>query len=385
MQARQKPNPGLDALVKGNTAFAIDLYKAITQPGENLFFSPYSISIALAMTYAGAKGETARQMAEVLHFPTDGSLHPQFEALETRLSKAQKAGHVVLRSANSLYPQMGYEILPSFLEVMKTYYGVAIEPMDYINNAEEARTTINQWVSKQTEHKIQTLIPDGLLNELTQLILVNAVYFKGDWQKPFDSDDTQIGSFTVTCDRSVEVEMMHQTDFFDYGETEQLQLLRLPYGDRVSMFVVLPKEGTGIEDIEIVLSPKYLNRWNDWMHWTHVEVKLPRFKLEQSCSMTDVLQQLGLSDAFDPESANFSGMTEPSDLWIGQVIHKAVIEVNEEGSEAAAATAPFMLGGSAGTPAPNPRFTADRPFLFLIQENSTGSILFMGKLANPIG
>jgi serpin B len=179
--------------------------------------------------------------------------------------------------------------------------------------------------------------------------------------------------------------MMNQTDFFDYGETEQLHLLRLPYSDRLSMLIVLPKEGNRIEDIETVLSPKYLNRWNDWMHWTQVEVQLPRFKLEQSCSMTDVLQQLGLSDTFDPEFANFSGMTEPRDLWIGQVIHKAIIEVNEEGSEAAAATAPFMLGGGAGVPAPNPRFTADRPFLFLIQENTTGTVLFMGKLANPIG
>lgn len=290
-----------------------------------------------------------------------------------------------MRSANALYPQDGYDLLPSFLETVKAHYGAAIESMDYVNNAEGARLAINQWVLEQTEHKIQNLIPSGMLNALTHLLLVNAIYFKGDWQKPFDHADTQTTDFWVESDRSVNVEMMSQTDFFAYGETEQMQMLELTYGDRFSMFVLLPKEGHSIEDIETTLSPKHLSRWNDWMNWTQVDVKFPRFKLDQSCSLTEILQHLGLSDAFNPESANFSGMTEPSELWIGQVIHKAMIEVNEEGSEAAAATAAFMLGGGGGVPAPNPRFIADRPFLFLIQENSTRSILFMGKLASPIG
>jgi serpin B len=381
----QQPNPELTKLVNGNTAFAIDLYKAIAKPGENLFFSPYSISIALAMTLVGARGETARQMKEVIHLPLDGQvLHREFAALAARLKKAQQKGHVVMRSANALYPQDGYDLLPSFLETVKVHYGAAIESVDYVNNAEGARLAINQWVLEQTEHKIQNLIPFGMLNALTHLLLVNAIYFKGDWQKPFDHADTQTADFWVEPDRSVKVEMMGQTDFFAYGETEQMQMLELPYGDRFSMLVLLPKEGHSIEDIETTLSSKDLNRWNDRMNWTQVDVKLPRFKLDQSCSITEVLQHLGLSDAFDPESANFSGMTEPSELWIGQVIHKAVIEVNEEGSEAAAATAAFMLGGGSGVPAPNPRFIADRPFLFLIQENSTRSILFMGKLASPI-
>jgi serpin B len=381
----QQPNPELTKLVNGNTAFAIDLYKAIAEPGENVFFSPYSISIVLAMIYVGAKGQTAEQIAEVCLFQADGqTLHREFAALEARLKKAQQKGYVVMRSANALYPQDGYDLLPSFLETVKVHYGAAIESMDYVNSAEGARLAINQWVLEQTEHNIQNLIPSGMLNALTHLLLVNAIYFKGDWQKPFDHADTQTTDFWVEPDRSVNVEMMSQTEFFAYGETEQMQMLELPYGDRFSMLVLLPKAGHSIEDIETTLSPKHLNRWNDRMRWTEVDVKLPRFKLDQSCSLTEVLQHLGMSDAFGPESANFSGMTEPSELWIGQVIHKAMIEVNEEGSEAAAATAAFMLGGG-GVPAPNPRFIADRPFLFMIQENSTRSILFMGKLASPIG
>jgi serpin B len=381
----QQPNSELTKLVNGNTAFAIDLYKAIAKPGENLFFSPYSISIALAMTLVGARGETEQQMKEVMHLPFDGqTLHREFAALAARLKKSQQKGHVMMRSANALYPQDGYDLLPSFLKTVKAHYAAAIESVDYVNNAEGARLAINQWVLEQTEHKIHNLIPSGMLNALTHLLLVNAIYFKGDWQKPFDHADTQTADFWVEPDRSVKVEMMGQTDFFAYGETEQMQMLELPYGDRFSMLVLLPKEGHSIEDIETTLSSKDLNCWNDRMNWTQVDVKLLRFKLDQSCSLTEVLQHLGLSDAFNSESANFSGMTEPSELWIGQVIHKAMIEVNEEGSEAAAATAAFMLGGGSEVPAPNPRFIADRPFLFLIQENSTRSTLFMGKLASPI-
>ena len=371
-------------LVNGNTAFAIDLYRQIAQPGENLFFSPYSISIALAITFAGARGETERQMAEVMHFPSElQSIHDQFSELEVQLQQSQQAGQMVLRSANAIYPQKGYEILPSFLRIVKLQYGSAIEVMDYVSNSEGARTAINEWVEAQTENKIQNLIPSGTLNSLTRLILVNAIYFKGDWQHAFDADDTRVSKFWVSSDRSQDVQMMSQTDRFDYSETDQMQLLRLPYGDRFSMVVLLPKEGVLIEQLETMLSVENLRLWCDRMNWEEVAVNLPRFKLDCSCPLTTILQQLGMKDAFDDVAANFSGMTDPTDLSISQVLHKAFVEVNEVGTEAAAATAVMMLGRCLPTP-PTP-FMADRPFIFLIQEKMTGSILFMGKLANPIG
>ncbi len=369
--------------VNGNTAFAIDLYRQITQPGENLFFSPYSISIALAITFAGARGETERQMAEVMHFPSElQPIYDQFSELEAQLQKSQQAGQVVLRSANAIYPQKGYEILPSFLQIVKANYGVAIELMDYVSNAEGSRSEINQWVETQTENKIKNLIPTGMLNELTRLILVNAIYFKGDWKNAFNTENTRVSRFWVSPDRSQDVQMMRQTDRFEYSETAEMQLLRLPYNDRFSMVVLLPREGVLIEQIETRLSVENLRSWCDRMNWEKVAVKLPRFKLQCDCLLTDLLQQLGMTDAFDDE-ANFSGMTDPTDLSISQVLHKAFVEVNEEGTEAAAATVVIMKGR--GISAPPTTFVADRPFLFLIQEKMTGSILFMGKLANPIG
>ncbi len=370
-------------LVNGNTAFAIDLYRQITQPGKNLFFSPYSISIALAITFAGARGETERQMAEVMHFPSElQPIHGQFSELEAQLQKSQQAGQVVLRSANALYPQKGYEILPSFLQIVKANYGVAIELMDYVSNSEGSRSAINEWVEAETENKIKNLIPSGTLNSLTRLILVNAIYFKGDWQNAFNTENTRVSTFWVSPDRSQDVQMMSQTDRFEYSETVEMQLLRLPYNDRFSMVVLLPREGVLIEQIETRLSVENLRSWCDRMNWEAVAVNLPRFKLDCDCLLTAVLQQLGMTDAFD-DVADFSGMTEPTDLVLSHVLHKAFVEVNEEGTEAAAATAVIMMARC--LPPPPTPFIADRPFIFLIQEKMTGSILFMGKLADPIG
>jgi serpin B len=382
--AYQQPNPELAKLVNGNTAFAIDLYHAIAKPGENIFFSPYSISIALAMTFAGAQGETARQMAEVLHFSVDPMKLPQkFSKLEALLKTAQhgKGAGVVLRSANALYPQASFPILPSFLQVVKKHYGGTIEAMDYQNNAEAAREQINAWVESETDNKISGLIAPGVLTPLTRLVLVNAIYFKGDWANPFDKTDTQKADFGVTTDRSVNVEMMNQTKRFEYGETDQMQLLRLPYvSDRFSMLLLLPKPETAIEIIESMLSVEQLQAWCNYLGYKNVNVSLPRFKLDVSCLLKKILQQLGMQDAFDDSIADFSGMAD--NIFIASVIHKAFVEVNEKGTEAAAATAVMMLERGISYPE---IFRADRPFLFLIQENSTGSILFMGKLASPIG
>jgi serpin B len=379
----QQPNPELAKLVNGNTAFAIDLYHAIAKPGENIFFSPYSISIALAMTFAGAQGETARQMAAVLHFSVDPMKLPQkFSKLEALLKTAQhgKGAGVVRRSANALYPQASFPILPSFLQVVKKHYGGTIEAMDYHNNAEAAREQINAWVESETDNKISGLIALGVLTPLTRLVLVNVIYFKGDWANPFDQADTQKADFGVTPDRLVNVEMMNQTKRFEYGETDQMQLLRLPYvSDRFSMLLLLPKPETAIEIIESMLSVEQLQAWCNCLRYESVDVSLPRFKLDVICLLKEVLQKLGMPDAFDDSIADFSGMGD--DLSIASVIHKAFVEVNEKGTEAAAATAVMMVERGISYPE---IFRADRPFCFLIQENSTGSILFMGKLTSPI-
>jgi serine protease inhibitor len=379
----QQSNPELTKLVNGNTAFAIDLYHVIAKPGEDVFFSPYSISIALAMTFVGARGETARQMAEVLHFSVDPMKLPQkFSKLEAVLKTAQhgRGSSVVLRSANSLYPQESFPILPSFLQVVKKHYGVTIEAMDYKNNAEAAREKINAWVESETDNKISDLITPGVLTPLTRLVLVNAIYFKGDWANPFDQADTGKAAFWVTPDRSINVEMMNQTKRFEYGETEQMQLLRLPYvSARFSMLLLLPKPESTIEVIESMLSVEQLQSWCNCLRHKSVDVSLPQFKLDVICLLKEVLQKLGMQDAFDDSIANFSGMGD--DLSITSVIHKAFVEVNEKGTEAAAATA--VIEAERGISYPE-IFRADRPFLFLIQENSTDSILFMGKLASPI-
>jgi serpin B len=372
----------LDELVNGNTRFAIDLYQQLTEPGTNLFFSPYSISIAIAMTYVGASGETARQMAEVLHFPSDPqSLSPTLAALNSALNASQNEGHVILRSANALYPQTGFSILPTFLETMKTYYGATIEALDYFSQSAAAQTRINEWVSNQTEGKINNVIGDGVLGPLTRLVLVNAIYFKGDWAHQFDKARTHRADFWITPNQAVPVDLMAQTSLFDYGETPEMQLLRLPYGDRFSMLVLLPKKDSSIETVEEILSSDNLKHWCDCMRTVDVDVNLPRFKLNSGFLLAATLNQLGMTDASNPSSADFSGMHP--ELCMDTVIHRAFVEVNEEGSEAAAATVAVM--SLRAMPAPNPHFRADRPFIFLIQEHITRTVLFMGKLGNPVG
>jgi serpin B len=369
----------VDAAVEGNTQFAVDLYQELRTREGNLFFSPYSISTALAMTYAGARGSTESQMAQVLHFLLgQDQLHPAFARLAANLRDVEKHGRVQLSIANSLWPQKGFALLDEFLALTKRYYGVQITAVDY-GRTEEARRGINAWVEEKTENKIEELLTPELLGPFTVLVLVNAIYFKGDWACQFDERLSHEAPFSVAPNEQIQVMMMTQKHEFRYAEAADMQVLELPYaGEDLSMFVLLPGGVGGLADIEDQLTVENLERWTKYLWETEVRLFLPRFEVTLPIRLSDTLQSMGMPDAFS-STANFSGMAE-GQLFISEVVHKAFVEVNEEGTEAAAATAVMM---DRGLPPPVPTFRADHPFLFLIRENATRSILFMGRVVDP--
>jgi serine protease inhibitor len=367
------------ALVTGNTTFALDLYRELRGDEGNLFFSPYSISAALGMTYAGARGNTGAQMARVLHFALDQDrLHPAFASVEARLGAVQDRGDVRLRVANSLWPQEGYPLLDEFLALTERFYGVVITPLDY-NEPEVARRTINAWVEERTEGRIEGLIPPGTL--LALLVLVNAVAFKGNWARQFDEGLTRDAPFWLTAKDQVRVPLMQQLGTFGYAQVDGLHILELPYaGDDVSMVVFLPSEIDGLAALEDSLNVESLNRWMGRLRASEVQVYLPRFEMRCGFRLGARLKAVGMTDAFD-DSADFSGIDGTLSLYISAVLHQAYVDVNEEGTEAAAATAVVMA--PKGIPLPSPTFRADHPYLFLIRERTTGSILFLGRVVIP--
>lgn len=371
----------LKTAVQGNTEFALDLYQKLRGVNGNLFFSPYSISMALAMTYAGARGDTQTQMAHTLHFGTDGKrLHSALSLLRKKLLEAENQGKVQLKVANSLWPRMGYVFQKSFLSLMIKYYGVSIAPVDF-GDGEAARTLINNWVAENTENKIKDLIASGFLDSATRLILVNAVYFKGEWSNLFDPNLTDLAPFQTALDGEVQVQMMALKHAFRYVEMDGFQILELPYtGDALSMIALLPREVDGLVKLEDSLLVENLNQWVKNLVETEVEVSLPRFELAFPFRLDDTLKSMGMEYAFS-ENADFSEMDESRELYLGAVLHKAFVSVNEHGTEAAAATAVVMQLKSISFP--SVVFCADHPFVFLIRENTTGSILFMGRVSNP--
>jgi serine protease inhibitor len=372
------------AVVEGNTDFALDLYRELKNTKGNLFFSPYSISTALAMTYAGARENTAKQMADVLHFPPgQKEFHSVFGQLESLLNEVQNQGDVRLNVANSLWPQEGYPFLEEYLSLVKKHYGVVIMPSDYQRAAEKARKNINQWVEEKTRDKIKNIIPPGILNALTRLVLVNAIYFRGNWASQFDDSRTKEDTFYLLSGKTVQTPLMAQEKVFAYGDEEFLQVLELPYvGGSLSMIVFLPKEKDGLLQLEKQLTAANLRMWASGLRKQKVKVFLPRFKMTSQFVLAKTLAAMGMHDAFNPNKANFSGMDGRLHwLYIGAVLHKAFIDVNEEGTEAAAATA-TLLGRVKMAPQP-PIFRVDHPFIFLIRENTTGSILFLGRVMDP--
>ena len=379
-------------VVEGNNMFALELYAKLRSQGGNLFVSPYSISTALAMTHAGARGRTASQMAQVLHFPaiaepsSPGSDQRQFASAYGQiikdLNKRGEKGAYTLNVANALWGQKGFGFRKEFLELVRTDFGGQLTEVDFVRAVEAARKTINTWVEKQTKGKIKDLIPAGVLDSMTRLVLTNAIYFKGNWARQFKKDQTQDAPFVLADGRRIETLMMNQTAQFGYTETETLQGLELPYVDReLSMIILLPKEPDGLSKLEEALTAENLSQWLARLNSREVVVSVPKFKVTTQFSLASVLKSMGMTDAFS-DGADFSGMDGKKDLFISAVIHKAYVDVNEEGTEAAAATGVTLKLTSFG-PSETPVFRADHPFLFLIRDNKSGGILFIGRVMNP--
>ena len=376
-------DPDLKAVVDGNTACALDLYGRLRANPGNLFFSPHSLSTALAMTYGGARGETEKQMAQALHFnlPQD-RLHSSFAALDTVLHNVQKQGKVRLSIANSLWPQQDHPFRPEYLALCQRDYGVAITPVDYVAAADEARGKINAWVEDQTQKKITDLIVPGLLTPLTRLVLANAIYFKGSWASRFQAPLTQDEPFHLSADKVAAAPLMRQKGKFGCADFDDLQVLELPYaGGDLSMLVLLPHRVDGLAELEAKLTVETLAEWMKDLREREVEVLLPRFKTTSEFSLKDALTALGMRDAFDVLKADFSGMDGRHWLFISAAVHKAFVDVNEEGTEAAAATGVAIAMRSVQLH--SEVFRADHPFLYLIRENHTGSVLFLGRLTDP--
>jgi serpin B len=379
-----KPDPLRDAVVQGNNRFAFNLYSRLNQDrqGGNLFFSPYSISTALAMTYAGARGGTAEEMARTLRFPFgQRKVHPAFRSL---LKATQGAGDrgCELIVANCLWGQEGYPFQQQFLKTVADDYSAGFATVDF-SNPKAAAALINARVQEQTRQKIKNLIAPGLITPEIRLVLTSAIYFKGSWTNPFSEHRTTPAPFHAR-DKTIRVAMMSEKmDHCRYAVVDDVQILDKPYaGGDMSMTILLPGKGPdAFAALEQALAAGKFSEWRPKLCAKEVDVYLPKFKLETPIRLDETLKAMGMRLAFSPAAADFSGMNggvEP--LWIHFVVHKACVDVNEEGTEAAAATG---MGGGMGFAPPIPEFRADRPFIFLIRDNRTGSILFLGRLMKP--
>jgi len=354
---------------------------------DNLFYSPHSISLALAMTVAGARGETERQMADTLHFtlPQD-RLHPAFNRLDLELAQRGEGAEgkdgegFRLHIVNAIWGQEGYEFLSEFLDVLAENYGAGLRVLDFAGAPEESRVTINEWVSDQTENRIEDLIPPGAIDPSTRLVLTNAIYFNAAWAEPFEPDLTEDGPFYLLDGREVSVPMMRQMASFGYAEGEGVQAVELPYdGRELSMVILLPDAGE-FDTFESVLDGGRVDRMVKNLAHRQVALAMPRFEFESGFSLVDALTALGMPDAFSG-AADFSGMTGTRDLSIRDVIHKAFVSVDEAGTEAAAATAVIM--GEAAMQEEPVEVTVDRPFIFVIRDIETGTVLFVGRVVDP--
>jgi serpin B len=377
----QGQQPDMESVVDDNTAFAFDLYHTLGAGNDsNLFFSPYSISTALAMTYAGARGTTEQQMADVMHFtlPQD-QLHPAFGELQQEIGSTSAI-------ANALWGQSGYPFRQEYLDLVNQNYSGGLQQLDFKTDPEAARQTINRWVSDRTEKRIEDLIPQDALDTSTRLVLTNAIYFKQSWSLAFDAGYTGDGAFTLLDGSTVTVPTMSQTENFGYAEGDGFQAIKLDYIDnRTAMLIILPGEGrfAGIESgLDTATFKSILESLAD----TEVMLSMPRFEYTSGFSLGDMLKTMGMTDAFDPVLADFSGMADAASIgenvFISAVFHKAFVKVDETGTEAAAATA-VVEGATAAQPGAVMRI--NRPFIYLIIDQQTGSVLFMGRVMNPAG
>jgi len=358
--------------------FGDALYAASRGDTGNLFMSPLSVRIALAMTYGGAKGETAEEMAKVLKLEgSPAEVHGAMAALQDSLEAAAGEGQE-LAIANRLWGRSGEPFVQEYLQLTRSYYGAALEALNFGGDPEGSRQRINAWIGEKTAGMIPELISKGVLDKSTVLVLTNAIYFKGRWLRRFDPANTKERDFR-SPEGVVKAPMMFQKGKFFYGEGSDAQALEMPYeGERLSMVVVLPREVDGLAAVEAKMAAEGLSPWLENGRSTEVEVMFPRFKAQTSLALSDVLKQLGIVKAFG--GADFSGISSGGGLQLSEVIHQAVVEVNEEGTEAAAATAVIMTRSAVGRPT---QFIADRPFLFAIRDRESEAVLFVGRLVKP--
>ncbi len=373
---------GILEVVNANNQFAFELYSELNKvEGNNMFYSPYSISTAIAMTYEGARGKTADEMKSVFHYPEKEILRSNSAAIYNNLNKVNKAYE--LMTGNALWVQEDCPFLEEYKSNVEEFYGGKAAVLNFITETEKSRLTINSFIEEQTNGKIKNLIPRNKLKSSVKLVITNAIYFKGDWEWKFDKSDTVDQDFKITPEEVVRVPMMHMAPDkteFNYVDMENLQILELPYkGEEISMLILLPKEN--LESIDSDLNSEKLEEWKSQMQKTKLDkIYLPKFEFDSKYFMKETLIKMGMPTAFG-DTADFSGMTSAESLKIGSVIHQAYVKVDEEGTEAAAATAVIMVTKS--SPMPGKVFRADHPFIFLIQEKETGNILFLGRVTDP--
>jgi serpin B len=376
--------PERTAVTKGNNQFALDLYGKLRAREGNLFFSPFSISTALGMTYGGARGQTAAEMASTLHFDANQNrLHAGFAALIADLNRGnpKKRGYE-LSTANALWVQKNLGLLPDFLNLTRDSYHAGLNEVDFQQATEAARKIINAWVEDKTQRKIKDLLHPGIISADTRLVLTNAIYFKGLWLSQFNKKVTRDEMFKTAGSSPVKTPMMHQKARFNYMQGDGFQALELPYqGKDLTMIVFLPDKTDGLADFERKLTEPQQKQWLSRLRSEEVQVALPRFKMTAEFNLNQTLRSLGMRQAFVPGGADFSGISGSGrNLFIQAVVHKAFVDVNEEGTEAAAATGVAI----ALTSLPQSKlFRADHPFVFLIRDNRSGFILFMGRMSRP--
>jgi serpin B len=373
-------------VIGGNNQFAIDIFDAMRSRPGNVALSPASLSNALAMTYEGARGQTAEEIARVFHFPADrAAMRSGYHDLLARMNGDGSPRPYQLSAANSLWGQQGDPFLPEYQALVTANYGASLNSVDFRRDVEGARQAINTWVDGKTNHLIPELIKSSALDRTTSLVLVNTVYFKADWQSPFKKDRTTPADFLAAPGRKVTVPMMRQTSRLSYADAEGdgVQVLQMPYkGGDHAMIVVLPREADGLDKVEKGLTKARLDGWIVGLKPEEVAVELPRFKLNVGVELSKPLAKLGMPTAFGP-SADFSGIDGKRSLFISSVVHQVVIDVNEEGTEAAAATGVIMKRSMAVQVKPPIPFRADHPFLYLIRDVKTGAILFLGRVSDP--
>ncbi len=380
-----------DEVARGNNVFATTLYGQLRNTSDNVFLSPESISIAMALTYAGARGKTAEEIANTLHFTLDRTrLHSAMAMLLRDINAGGPAHGYQLRTVNALWLQQEYGFREEYASLVEQYYGAALKYVDYINSAPYARSLINDWVVKQTDHKIRDLIAPGAVSASTRMVLTNAVYFKGDWLTPFNKADTRDEAFHIRLNRNINASLMKQTGTFGYYEGIDFKAVQVPYqGNDLAMVVILPNAMDGLASLERAMTPGALAEWGEKLDngSKTIQIYLPKFQVTSGFSLSRTLGAMGIHAAFDSTRADFSGLAQGlktnNNLSISDVIHKAYITVDEQGTEAAASSAALAPLTGAPQTGPLPVFKADHPFVFLIRDTRSGSILFMGRVLDP--